>query len=81
MLLFFAPTNALISGHPGGPTPGYPWAFAQWRLQIPPTQNQCFFLQKDGESFYLAQFYLNGLPVNIIYCLITREVIGHAGRT
>ena len=39
-----------------------------------------FFLQKDGESFYLAQFYLSGLPLNIIYCLITREVIDHAGR-
>ena len=32
--------NALISGHPGGLTPGKPRAFAPSHLQIPPTQGQ-----------------------------------------
>ena len=31
--------NALISGHPGGVTPGNPRAFAQRCLQIPPPRN------------------------------------------
>ena len=39
-----ASTYALISGHPGGGevTPGNPRAFAQRRLQIPPTQKEDF---------------------------------------
>ena len=32
--------NALISGHPGGLTPGNPREFAPIHLQIPPTQGQ-----------------------------------------
>ena len=66
---------------PGGWLQGTPEHLHNDIYKSPLPKINVFFLQKDGESFYLAQFYLNGLPVNIIYCLITREVIGHAGRT
>ena len=66
---------------PGGWLQGTPGHLHNDIYKSPLLKINVFFLQKDGESFYLAQFYLNGLPVNIIYCLITREVIGHAGRT
>ena len=40
--------NALISGHPGGLTPGNPQAFAPRHLRIPPTQGQ----YSSTESFH-----------------------------
>ena len=43
--VYFAKSNALISGHQGGGgglIPGNPRSFAHQCLQIPPTQNQDF---------------------------------------
>ena len=65
---------------PGGWLRGTPGHLHNDVYKSPLPKINVFFLQKDGESFYLAQFYLSGLPLNIIYCLITREVIDHAGR-
>ena len=39
-VMFFYCSNALVSSHPGGLTPGNPRAFAPRHLQIPPTQGQ-----------------------------------------
>ena len=75
MLLFFAPTNALISGHPGGLTPGYPRAFAQWRLQIPPTQNQCFFFTKRWRKLLSGAILFEWPPCQ--YHLLSHYSWGH----
>ena len=69
-VMFLYCSNALISGHPGGLTPGNPWAFAPRHLQIPPTQGQ-YSSTKSYHCPFPGKHNLKGLPnCNVILGII-----------
>ena len=69
-VMFFYCSNALISGHPWGLTPGNPRAFAPRHLQIPPTQGQ-YSSTKSYHYPFPGEHNLKGLPnCNVILGII-----------
>ena len=69
-VMFFYCSNALISGHPWGLTPGNPRTFAPRHLEIPPTQGQ-YSSTKSYHCPFPGKHNLKGLPnCNVILGMI-----------